>query len=696
MFWTVPISDSELTTNTPIGVRSIKRIFFEDRNGGVLDYSPYGLQTVSITIDGKQIMQDVPVLPFCTSSPADRNRFNWEDVALDVNINVNMSEIKISAGQRAADFNVIFVTSAKECDATFGFDYVEYRQFALRKADNSTYEAEAQNILETTRDNAKKWEIVAESAAHYTQWKAWAKELTTSFSDFISKRIDDITELNGWDKTVEIPIASNYLLTPEPTSNDELNKNIKTINSFCKTYSWTIDFKNSKTGQKGLEYYILGIEKNTYVPADGNFLFPPDYQENTYQQTWQTLAQDHAAAVNAYYKTLEPYGITGFTATDPTTDQEVEQNQAQATEAYTSACQYYETLTDEQKADLSEPPALTIAPPPTLESLNCGTRWQELCDEWSQRAQNHIDYLYREWGAAHGPFVKPTSFATLQKAIDVVQEAIDSADDEWNETYPTYATTQKYVSYQGKDYYFPTSVTDWASQQSSEGLTAPTDAANLIWTVQFPEYTDNSGQTQTPTKQYEYLKDKQCDFEYSDNGDYPDNVPHSYAYDWVNNCPSQHWGMTSESSAIDLLAEVGKKYLTASFGKEEIIALQKAPRRVVAMSVASNTAVDSSWLLSCDVMLNFSMSSDIEQVFAPHTDLSMIQITDGVPYARAAHDFEEGTVSKNIRFTYYLNMPTGAKTIDLSSKKYSKKYGSKFANVKSWFVYLMFIYKKLA
>ena len=169
MFWTVPISDSELTTNTPIGVRSIKRIFFEDRNGGVLDYSPYGLQTVSITIDGKQIMQDVPVLPFCTSSPADRNRFNWEDVALDVNINVNMSEIKISAGRRAADFNVIFVTSAKECDATFGFDYVEYRQFALRKADNSTYEAEAKNILETARDNAKKWETVAASNAQYVQ-----------------------------------------------------------------------------------------------------------------------------------------------------------------------------------------------------------------------------------------------------------------------------------------------------------------------------------------------------------------------------------------------------------------------------------------------------------------------------------------------------------------------------------------------
>ena len=90
------------------------------------------------------------------------------------------------------------------------------------------------------------------------------------------------------------------------------------------------------------------------------------------------------------------------------------------------------------------------------------------------------------------------------------------------------------------------------------------------------------------------------------------------------------------------------------------------------------------------------MSSDIEQVFAPHTDLSMIQITDGVPYARAAHDFEDDTVSKNIRFTYYLNMPNGAKTINLNSLDYSKKYGTKFQDVKSWFVYLMFIYKKLA
>lgn len=698
MFWTVPISDSELTTNTPIGVRSIKRIFFEDRNGGVLDYSPYGLQTVSITIDGKQIMQDVPVLPFCTSSPADRNRFNWEDVALDVNINVNMSEIKISAGRRAADFNVIFVTSAKECDATFGFDYVEYRQFALRKADNSTYEAEAKNILETARDNAKKWETVAASNAQYVQWKVWAKELTDSFSEFITNRIKDIKELAVWDSTVEVPTADSYTLNAEPTNTTELEDNISKTQKFANTYKWVIEIDKNSNGQYGLEYYILGKEKNTYVPADGDgkFLFPTDYNKDTYQQTWQALVNDHTAAIDAYYKSLEPYGITGLSATHPTTDEDVAQNQAQATEAYNSACQYYETLTDEEKANLSEPPTLTVSLPPTLESLNCGTRWQELCDEWSQRAQNHIDYLYSEWGAAHGPFVKPTSFATLQKAIDVVQEAIDSADDEWDETYKTYPHFTKGVTYQGKSYTFPSDVTNWASQQSAEGLTLPTDAANLIWTVEFPEYADTTGEIQKPTKQYEYLKDKQCSFEYSDNGDYPDNTPHSYAYDWVNNCPSQHWGMTTESSAIDLLAEVGKKYLTASFGKEEIISLQKAPRRVVAMSVASQTTANSNYLLSCDVMLNFSMSSDIEQVFAPHTDLSMIQITDGVPYARAAHDFEDDTVSKNIRFTYYLNMPNGAKTINLNSLDYSKKYGTKFQDVKSWFVYLMFIYKKLA
>lgn len=134
MFHIIPIS-SELTISaTPLGAKSIRHLYFENKNDGLFRFktSP---DTISISVDGKQICRDLPVLPFCTSSPYSPDRFHWQKVALEVNVNCNLSEIRIQSSA-LGDFNVIMVCSDEGVDESLGFDFFETKRITLRKSAN--------------------------------------------------------------------------------------------------------------------------------------------------------------------------------------------------------------------------------------------------------------------------------------------------------------------------------------------------------------------------------------------------------------------------------------------------------------------------------------------------------------------------------------------------------------------------------
>jgi len=131
MFFSIPSSNEEVITVTPIGAKSIKSLFFENKNNHIFEYNGQ-LDTVSISIDGKQIARQLPVAPFCTTTPFGAGRFSWEKVALAVNLNVENSEIKIS-GSFNNQFNIVFVCDTDQISET-GFDYVETRRFVLKDA----------------------------------------------------------------------------------------------------------------------------------------------------------------------------------------------------------------------------------------------------------------------------------------------------------------------------------------------------------------------------------------------------------------------------------------------------------------------------------------------------------------------------------------------------------------------------------
>lgn len=131
MFFSIPSSNDEIITVTPIGAKCVKSLFFENKNGHIFNYNGQ-LDTVSISIDGKQIARQLPVAPFATTTPFGAGRFDWEKVALAVNLNVDNSEIKIS-GSFNNQYNIVFVCDTKPISET-GFDYVETRRFVLKDA----------------------------------------------------------------------------------------------------------------------------------------------------------------------------------------------------------------------------------------------------------------------------------------------------------------------------------------------------------------------------------------------------------------------------------------------------------------------------------------------------------------------------------------------------------------------------------
>lgn len=134
MFHVIPIS-SELTISaTPLEARSIRHIFFESKNDGLFRFKSEP-DTISISIDGKQVCRDLLVQPFCTSSPCSPDTLPWRKVALEVNVNCNLSEVRIQS-PAIGDFNVVLVCSPEGVDESHGFDFFETKQVALRKTAN--------------------------------------------------------------------------------------------------------------------------------------------------------------------------------------------------------------------------------------------------------------------------------------------------------------------------------------------------------------------------------------------------------------------------------------------------------------------------------------------------------------------------------------------------------------------------------
>ncbi len=599
MFWSVPISDTETITNTPIGVKSITHVFFEDKNGGIFDYDPDGLQTISLSIGGKQILQDVPVLPFCTSTPDNINRFKWQDVALEVNMNVAFSEVKISGARTANDFSVVFVTSTSETDATLGFDYVEFEQYNIRNSETSTLLKRAKSVFDAARSNARKWVEASSNASFHTLWLSYAKGYAAKAKTYISslaKKWSSVT-----DTSAQVP--------DEPTTTYEVDS----IQALATAAYKAADTEAMLPANRPKEI-------TDYVTDEGK-VFPDDYTKATINTQWKTYAAAHAAHVVSYINSLS----------------------------------------------------------------------------------------YQEAYSADDVITAPTTLAQVNSNVELANNAYDEEDTEYqNEERPS---VLQYTPGTNKSKVFPDGYTDWANAGNTTGLTPPDDSVNYVWNITVCSYTDTStGALTACTKKYEYLKDETCKF-----ADTPDDTAYysygdkyyttTYAQSWINydgTTAQQDWGMT-EDSAYSLILNYGLRNLQADFGTEQTIKLQSAPARVFALSVASGAtgqtepqAKTHTWLLPCDIRLNFSLSSDIQQVFPPNTDIELIQITQGVPYASAAFDFESGSVSKSIRFSYNLTTHRRNGSISLSDTSYSKIYGSNLENLKAWDLFIFFVYKKIA
>ncbi|MBR4115794.1 MAG: hypothetical protein IKK40_07255, partial [Bacteroidales bacterium] len=136
------------------------------------------IDMVSILIDGKQICRNLPILPFMTSQPYGTRKHRWEDVALEVNLNVNFSEIKIDfvknslSKVNANDFNIVFVCSDKTIDEAMGYEFVETRKIKLKGKYFDTAREARTYLQNKFREAHAQWEIDHQAWADNEQ--AWA------------------------------------------------------------------------------------------------------------------------------------------------------------------------------------------------------------------------------------------------------------------------------------------------------------------------------------------------------------------------------------------------------------------------------------------------------------------------------------------------------------------------------------------
>lgn len=273
MFFTIPVNDKQIITTTPIEARSITHVFFENKNDGVFTYKR-DIDTVTISIDGKMICRQIPIMPFCTSTPYGVNQNQWQDKALEVNVNVNISEIKISAGN-VNDFNIVFVCSDKTLDEAKGFDFVEAKRVQITKAMTTE---EAKDKL--SADIVAWRKEMEEAKAIIDKALSWKPIEDVNISDYNSTC--SYIRISGKDKYVNIPISDsdeNYEKLCELLKKGIRFSVNKTDNSYCQLMSYQVNI--GPTANAKLPYNIYYEDK--YNALDYGCNIPDMPYKETYK-----------------------------------------------------------------------------------------------------------------------------------------------------------------------------------------------------------------------------------------------------------------------------------------------------------------------------------------------------------------------------------------------------------------------------
>lgn len=119
---------STVRTITPIGCKSIKAVYFENSSSILVssDSSPLSFPYVSIKIGGRTIADKLMITPFIV------HQEKWEDVAINLNMNAELTELIIE-WENAPDaaYNIVFVYSDEIVNEIEGFEYFETKIFVL-------------------------------------------------------------------------------------------------------------------------------------------------------------------------------------------------------------------------------------------------------------------------------------------------------------------------------------------------------------------------------------------------------------------------------------------------------------------------------------------------------------------------------------------------------------------------------------
>lgn len=137
-YYCIPSSTSEIVTTSPIEAKSLRGLFFVAKKPQALSVRPK-LPTMTITVDGRSVMQNVWIFPFMLQNLSNTNieatagwgsnyrisDFDPRQVSLTANLNVSQSEIKISGyGDSDNELDIVLMFSDTEVEEE-SVEYVE-------------------------------------------------------------------------------------------------------------------------------------------------------------------------------------------------------------------------------------------------------------------------------------------------------------------------------------------------------------------------------------------------------------------------------------------------------------------------------------------------------------------------------------------------------------------------------------------
>lgn len=673
MFFTIPSSAKQIIANTPIGARSIRFLFFQNKNDNLFRYKSQP-DRISISIDGRQICRNLLVLPFCTGAPDGAQVRQWQDVAIPVNMNVDFSEIKIDGGQDN-DFNIVFVCSDQKVDEAAGFEFWETKSVKL-KADKPREEilreltaayTEAQNAAINSQDElfadlrqniSAAEERLSTQQATLAAWKDYSQRYITWYETlYLPWALQEGIETTAGYLQQEYAACQNCIDTADLTVPRESKENINSVLTHDYNYELAADPGEAPTA----------VIEPTNEPTPPSEDASEAEMEYYYEQLDQYNA--HCLLYQQYLADKQAYDAAKQVYDNQAEERAAREARAAAKATYLGHAQEHVLIHKEfvrQVIELKE--WLREYPLNEIDKISLILNLHNLEKVGTEplNASSQLRWKFRYYGFINGNLIDvesaPITFTIghlHQAPFDYLSEKVYRFVDDFILNDGTlYTLHSKFTADELPD---PRSLAPLQPESEEIGAQDITTQKNNIAALQQLNKTTEQIRTELTGLSYEF--------------------PNPFYEDYQGGSIATFTKTADELSALaeSIFINIASKQENF-FGQENVYTFDYPPRKFFALNVIKPLVGDQ--ILTLTAPLNITISGADNEVLPSHTDLAIFTSTDVMPHTVCEFPIDP---SAGVHRSLIINIDTNVNPTDMTINTGSEQ----------WILYLLFGYRKI-